>query len=75
MSIYDVFSGGSKPFDKEQWAAQKQAQRKEAYELIDNTCSEMMIIWALENSFGGAILFSLIVGIACVVYTVDNQSE
>lgn len=41
--IYDVFSGGSKPFDKEQWAAQKQAQRKEAYELIDNTCSEMMI--------------------------------
>lgn len=43
MSIYDVFSGGSKPFDKGQWAAQKQAQRKEAYELIDNTCSEMMI--------------------------------
>lgn len=43
MSVYDVFSGGSKPFDKEQWAAQKQAQRKEAYELIDNTCSEMMI--------------------------------
>ena len=43
MSIYDVFSSGSKPFDKDQWAAQKQAQRKEAYELIDNTCSEMMI--------------------------------
>lgn len=42
MSIYDVFSGG-KPFDKEEWAAQKQAERKEAYELIDNTCSEMMI--------------------------------
>lgn len=41
MSIYDVFSGGSKPFNKEEWAAQKQAQRKEAYELIDNTCSEM----------------------------------
>lgn len=41
MSIYDVF-GGSKPFDKEEWAARKQAQRKEAYELIDNTCSEMM---------------------------------
>lgn len=38
MSIYDVFSGGSKPFDKAEWAAQKQ----EAYELIDNTCSEMM---------------------------------
>ncbi len=41
MSIYDVFSGGSSPFDKAEWAAQKQAQRKEAYELIDNTCSEM----------------------------------
>ena len=42
MSIYDVFSGGNRPFDKEEWAAAKQAQRKEAYELIDNTCSEMM---------------------------------
>ena len=42
MSIYDVFSGGNKPYDKAQWAAQKQAERKEAYELIDNTCSEMM---------------------------------
>ena len=42
MSIYDVFSGGSKPFDKAEWAAQKQAQRQEAYELIDNNCSEMM---------------------------------
>ena len=43
MSIYDVFSGGSKSFDKAEWAAQQQAQRKEAYELIDNTCAEMMI--------------------------------
>ena len=42
MSIYDVFGGGNRPFDKEEWAAAKQAQRKEAYELIDNTCSEMM---------------------------------
>ena len=42
MSIYDVFGGGNKPFNKEEWAAQKQAQRKEAYELIDNTCAEMM---------------------------------
>lgn len=41
MSIYDVFSGGNRPFDKEEWAAAKQAQRKEAYELIDNTCSEI----------------------------------
>ena len=24
MSIYDVFNGGSKPFDKAEWAAQKQ---------------------------------------------------
>ena len=23
MSIYDVFNGGSKPFDKAEWAAQK----------------------------------------------------
>ena len=30
---------------------------------------------ALENAFGGAILFSMIAGIACVVYTIDNQSE
>lgn len=41
MSIYDVFGGGSKPFNKEEWAAQKQAERQEAYELIDNTCAEM----------------------------------
>ena len=30
---------------------------------------------ALENSFGGAILFSMIAGIACVVYTADNRDE
>ena len=30
---------------------------------------------ALKNAFGGAILFSLIAGIACVVYTVDNRYE
>ena len=42
MSIYDVFSGGSKAFNKEEWAAQKQEQRKEAYELIDTTCGQMM---------------------------------
>lgn len=41
MSIYDVFSGGNRPFDKAEWAAQKQAERKEAYALIDATCSEM----------------------------------
>ena len=43
MSIYDVFSGGNKPYDKAEWAAQTQAERKEAYELIDNTCSEMAV--------------------------------
>ncbi len=42
MSIYDVFSGGGKAFGKAEWAAQKQVQRQEAYELIDNTCAEMM---------------------------------
>lgn len=42
MSIYDVFNGGSRPFDKAEWAAAKMAQRQEAYELVDNTCSEMM---------------------------------
>ena len=42
MSIYDVFSGGSRAFNKEEWAAQKQGQRKEAYDLIDTTCQEMM---------------------------------
>ena len=42
MSIYDVFSGGNRPFNKEEWAAQKKAQREEAYGLIDATCSEMM---------------------------------
>ena len=41
MSIYDVFSGG-RPFNKEEWAAQKQEQRKAAYELIDTTCEKMM---------------------------------
>ena len=41
MSIYDVFNGG-RPFNKEEWAAQKKAQREEAYALVDATCSEMM---------------------------------
>lgn len=30
---------------------------------------------ALENAFGGAILFSMIAGIACVVYAIDNREE
>lgn len=47
MSIYDVFSG-NKPFDKAEWAAQKQAQRQEAYDMVDNTCAKMA---ADGNSF------------------------
>ena len=43
MWIYGVGRGGNKPYDKAEWAAQKQAERKEAYELIDNTCSEMAV--------------------------------
>ncbi len=42
MSIYDVFNGGSRPFNKEEWAAAKQAQRQEAYEMIDTTCEKML---------------------------------
>ncbi len=30
---------------------------------------------ALDNSFGGAILFSMISGIGCIIYTLDNQQE
>ena len=28
MSIYDVFSGGNRPFDKEEWAAAKLPQSR-----------------------------------------------
>ena len=27
---------------------------------------------SLDQPFGGAILFSMIAGIACIVYTIDN---
>ena len=30
---------------------------------------------ALNNALGGAILFSMIAGIACVIYTIDNQEK
>lgn len=30
---------------------------------------------ALGNAWGGAICFSMIAGIACVVYAVDNRDE
>ena len=40
-NVYDIFQGGNKPYNKEEWAAQKQAERKEAYELADTTCVAM----------------------------------
>jgi len=30
---------------------------------------------SLDNSFEGAILFSVIAGIACIIYTLDNREE
>ena len=30
---------------------------------------------SLNDGFGGAILFSLIAGIACVVYAIDNREQ
>lgn len=41
MSIYDVF-GGSKPFNKEEWAGTKTGTAKGSLEMIDNTCAEML---------------------------------
>lgn len=29
----------------------------------------------LGNAFGGAILFTMTAGIACVIYTIDNRDE
>lgn len=29
----------------------------------------------LENSLAGAILFSMIAGIACIIFTLDNREE
>ena len=44
----DIFAGqnngsqwGNKPFNKEEWAANKQAARKELYELADTTAVEI----------------------------------
>lgn len=31
--------------------------------------------FALSNPFGGAILFSMIAGIACVIYAIDNPED
>jgi hypothetical protein len=41
MGIYDVF-GTSHSFDKKEWAAKKQSQRKSAYEIIENTCTKLI---------------------------------
>lgn len=30
---------------------------------------------ALDNALGGALLFSMIAGIACVIDTIDNQEK
>ena len=30
---------------------------------------------AMNDAMGGAVLFSMIAGIACVVYTLDNRRE
>ena len=30
---------------------------------------------ALDNAMGGAFLFSMIAGIVCVIYTIDNQEK
>ena len=29
----------------------------------------------LDNALGGAFLFSMIAGIACVIYTIDNREK
>lgn len=30
---------------------------------------------ALQDPFGGAILFAMIAGIACIVYAIDNRDD
>ena len=34
-----------------------------------------LIVAVLGNAFGGAILFSMIAGIACVVYAIENRDS
>lgn len=42
MSVYDLFGNNSSTaFDVESWAAKKQAERKEAYDLIEKSCREL----------------------------------
>ena len=41
MSIYDVFNSGKDTFNREEWAAKKQAQREAVYEQIEETCKKM----------------------------------
>lgn len=42
-NIYDVFeTNGNNSFNKEEWSAKKQEERKKVYELIDTTCEKMM---------------------------------
>ena len=35
----------------------------------------VMLIAGLIEAMGGAVLFSLIAGIACVIYTIENQEK
>ena len=41
MSIYDVFSGGNRPFDKEEKAAARQEQRKAAQQPMEQEVPEL----------------------------------
>ena len=41
MGIYDVFEGGSQPFDKAAWIAKKNEEKQAAYELADSTADRM----------------------------------
>ena len=41
MGIYDVFGNNGSTFDVESWAAKKQAERQEAYDVIEKSCNEL----------------------------------
>lgn len=53
-SIYEVFGNKQQPFDKQEWAAKKQTERQEAYDLIDLISSKIIQgdHKALENYLG-----------------------
>lgn len=41
--------------------------------MVISGCIGVFIGGMLNNMIGGAILFALISGIACIVYTIDNK--